>query len=113
MSSETQYLTIVQAAERINVSQRFIAHLIRSEILPVHRFGRSVRIKLATLEALAESASTTPVKGRGQDPGPVRREPSRSEDPGPVRHTTRREPPPISLAESAPTKPVKGRGHHD
>lgn len=64
MSESPEYITASEAATRIKMSKRFIDNLIASGELPVHRFGRSVRIKVSTLDALAESASQSPIKGR-------------------------------------------------
>lgn len=61
---ETHYLTIEEAAEHLNLSRRTIAGLIAAERLPVHRFGRAVRIKRTTLDAFAEAAATAPLPGR-------------------------------------------------
>lgn len=61
---DPKFLTIPQAAERLNVSARFIERLIASRDLPVHRFGRAVRIKCTTLDALAEKAERSPLRSR-------------------------------------------------
>lgn len=58
------YLTIPEAAQRLNLSTRFIERLINTGDLPVHRFGRAVRIKRSTLDAVAETAEAEPLGGR-------------------------------------------------
>lgn len=63
-NQDSLYLTIPEAAQRLSVSQRFVERLIAAELLPVHRFGRAVRINRETLDDLAKSAATDPLGGR-------------------------------------------------
>lgn len=63
-TGDSPYLTIPEAAQRLAVSQRFIQRLIASGELPVHRFGRAVRIKRATLDQLGDDAAHRPIGGR-------------------------------------------------
>lgn len=62
--NDVLYLTIPEAARRLSVSQRFIERLIAAGVLPVHRFGRAVRIHRDTLDHLAAEAVTNPIEGR-------------------------------------------------
>lgn len=64
---ESLYLTTREAAARLHVSTRFIERLIAAGTLPVHRFGRAVRINRHTLDALADSAAQHPIGGRHHD----------------------------------------------
>jgi excisionase family DNA binding protein len=47
----TKLFTIEEVAETLNVSSRTVRRLIESGALPVHRFGRLVRISGADLAA--------------------------------------------------------------
>lgn len=58
------FLTIRQASHEWGVSDRFVERLIADGTLEVHRFGRAVRIKRDTLDALAREATNKPVGGR-------------------------------------------------
>lgn len=66
------YLSIPQAAERLAVSKRFVERLIATDELPVHRFGRTVRIKCTDLDELAQQAAVRVVGGRSKKPGASR-----------------------------------------
>jgi excisionase family DNA binding protein len=47
----TTFFTIAEVAERLNVCERTVRPWIAAELLPVHRFGRTVRISEADLAA--------------------------------------------------------------
>ena len=58
--NETEFFTIAQVAEFIGVSERTVQRWIRSGAVPVHRFGRLVRISDADISAfLAATRSVT------------------------------------------------------
>jgi excisionase family DNA binding protein len=58
--SETQYLTVAQLAARLNISKGGAYRLTdpHSGALPALRIGRTVRVKLADVEAF-EAANTS------------------------------------------------------
>ena len=47
----TAFFTIAELAERLNVCERTVRRWIALGLLPVHRFGRTVRISQADLAA--------------------------------------------------------------
>ena len=58
---EQKFLTVAETAERLNVSTRTVQRFIATGGLPVHRFGRSVRIGETDFqELLAKCRSRTP-----------------------------------------------------
>lgn len=61
---EPAFVSIDHAAAFLGVSQTFVHRMIARGDLPVHRFGRRVRIKLATLAQVADAAAQTPIVGR-------------------------------------------------
>lgn len=53
---ELRFLTVEQAADRLAMSVTFIRDAIRDGRLPATKLGRSVRIAIADVDALASSA---------------------------------------------------------
>ena len=49
---EQTFLTVAETAERLNVSTRTVRRFITTGGLPVHRFGRSVRISETDFQEL-------------------------------------------------------------
>ena len=49
---EQKFLTVAEIAERLNVSTRTVQRFIAAGGLPVHRFGRSVRISETDFQEL-------------------------------------------------------------
>ena len=51
----TGWLTIEEAADYLNVSERFVRRLIAQRRVTFHHFGRHVRIRPSDLDAFAEA----------------------------------------------------------
>ena len=49
------WLTVAEAAEYLNVTERFIRRLITQHRIAFHRFGRHVRLNFRDLDAFAEA----------------------------------------------------------
>ena len=49
---EQKFLTVAEIAERLNVSTRTVQRFIAIGRLPVHRFGRSIRISETDFQEL-------------------------------------------------------------
>lgn len=60
-----RYLTVPQAAEYLNTSERFIRRLIAERRVAFHRVGRHVRFTAADLDAFVESGRVEPITRRG------------------------------------------------
>ena len=54
----TTFFTIAEVAERLNVCERTVRRWIAFGLLPVHRFGRTVRISEADLAAFLAIPAT-------------------------------------------------------
>lgn len=53
-----EWRTVKQAAERLEVSERTISRMVQAGTLPAYTIGRSVRFKLADVEALRLERTT-------------------------------------------------------
>lgn len=62
MERRTQPLTVAEAADRMNVPERFIRRLIDERRIAFHRVGRHVRLKQADLDAFFEAGRIEPVR---------------------------------------------------
>jgi excisionase family DNA binding protein len=60
-TASSDLLTIEEAAARIKMSVRYVRRLIADRRLPFHRFGRSVRLRAADLDALADEVRVEPL----------------------------------------------------
>ena len=49
------YLTVVEAAEYMNTTVRFVRRLIAERRIPFHKIGRHVRLKVCDVEAFVEA----------------------------------------------------------
>lgn len=56
-----ELLTIEQAAQRINMSARFVRRLVDERRIAVHRFGRAVRINPADLFEFVNASRVEPI----------------------------------------------------
>lgn len=56
-----ELLTIEQAAQRINMSARYVRRLVAEREIPVYRFGRSVRINPDDLAGFMASSRIEPI----------------------------------------------------
>lgn len=54
-------LTVAQAADRMNVSERFIRRLIEERRIAFHRVGRHVRLRPVDLDAFFAAGRVEPV----------------------------------------------------
>lgn len=54
-------LTVAQAADRMNVSERFIRRLIEERRIAFHRVGRHVRLRPVDLDAFFDAGRVEPV----------------------------------------------------
>jgi excisionase family DNA binding protein len=63
--STSRYLTVPQAAEYLNTSERFVRHLISERRVAFHHVGRHVRLTIADLDAFVTSGRVEPVTRRG------------------------------------------------
>lgn len=54
-------LTVAQAADRMNVSERFIRRLIEERRIAFHRVGRHVRLLPVDLDAFFDAGRVEPV----------------------------------------------------
>jgi excisionase family DNA binding protein len=59
-----KYLTVPQAADYLNTSERFIRRLIAERRVAFHRVGRHVRFTPADLDAFVESGRVEPITRR-------------------------------------------------
>lgn len=57
----TRPLTVAQAADRMNVSERFIRRLIEERRIAFHRIGRHVRLQPGDLDAFFDAGRVEPV----------------------------------------------------
>lgn len=54
-------LTVEEAAERLNMSVRYVRRLIDQRRIPFHRIGRSIRIKSTDIDEHIESGRVEPL----------------------------------------------------
>jgi excisionase family DNA binding protein len=57
-------LTVVEAADRLNVGERFIRRLIEERRIEFVRLGRKVRIPADALESIVEQGTVSPARRR-------------------------------------------------
>jgi excisionase family DNA binding protein len=58
---QSQYLTVEQAAEYLNVSVRFIRRLVAERRVPFHKAGTRVRFSVADLDAFMLAGRVEPI----------------------------------------------------
>lgn len=56
-----KFLTIEQAAERLNMSVRYVRRLIAERRIAFHKYGRSVRLAEADVTAFAAAGRVEPM----------------------------------------------------
>jgi len=56
-----EILTIEQAADRIQMSERYVRRLVAERRIPFHKLGRSVRISAADLATFVEANRVEPI----------------------------------------------------
>jgi excisionase family DNA binding protein len=56
-----EVLTVEQAAERINMSVRYVRRLVAERRIPFHKLGRSVRIMASDLDAYVQAGRVEPI----------------------------------------------------
>jgi excisionase family DNA binding protein len=61
MTMQTNYLTVDQAADYMNVSVRFIRRLVAERRIPFHKAGVLVRFSVADLEAFMLAGRVEPI----------------------------------------------------
>jgi excisionase family DNA binding protein len=57
----TAYLTVVEAAEHLNSSVRFVRRLVAERRIAFHKVGAHVRIALVDLDAFVEAGRVEPI----------------------------------------------------
>jgi len=57
----TAYLTVVEAAEHLNTSVRFVRRLVAERRIAFHKVGAHVRIALVDLDAFVEAGRVEPI----------------------------------------------------
>jgi excisionase family DNA binding protein len=60
-----KYLTVAQAAEYLNTSERFVRRLIAERRVAFHHVGRHVRLTRDDLEAFVSAGRVEPITRRG------------------------------------------------
>lgn len=60
-----KYLTVGQAAEFLNTSERFVRRIIAERRVAFHRVGRHVRLSTADLRMFVESGRVEPITAAG------------------------------------------------
>jgi excisionase family DNA binding protein len=58
----TRYLTVPEAAEHLNLSERFVRRLVAERRIAFHHFGRHVRIAVADLDAFEKAGRVEPIR---------------------------------------------------
>lgn len=56
-----KYLTVLETAEYLNTSERFVRRLIAERRIAFHRVGRHVRLAVADLEAFVQAGRVEPM----------------------------------------------------
>jgi excisionase family DNA binding protein len=56
-----RYLTVVEAAEYLNTSVRFVRRLVGERRIPFHRVGRHVRIAVSDLDGFLQAGRVEPI----------------------------------------------------
>lgn len=56
-----KYLTVLETAEYLNTSERFVRRLIAGRRIAFHRVGRHVRLAVADLEAFVQAGRVEPM----------------------------------------------------
>lgn len=56
-----KYLTVLETAEYLNTSERFVRRLIAERRIAFHRVGRHVRVDVADLEAFVQAGRVEPM----------------------------------------------------
>lgn len=57
----SRYLTVVEAAEYLNTSQRFIRRLVSERRIAFHHVGRHVRLAVVDLDAFLKAGRVEPM----------------------------------------------------
>ena len=60
-----RYLTVAEAAEYLNTSDRFVRRLISERRIAFHHVGRHVRIAVADLDAFVQAGRVDPITAAG------------------------------------------------
>ena len=58
---ERKYLTVPEAAEYLNTSDRFVRRLIAERRIAFHHVGRHVRLSVVDLEAFVAAGRVDPI----------------------------------------------------
>lgn len=58
---EKRYLTVVEAAEYLNLSVRFIRRLVSERRIAFHKAGTSVRLAVADLDGFMQAGRVEPI----------------------------------------------------
>ena len=60
-----KYLTVSEAAEHLNTSDRFVRRLIAERRIAFHKVGRHVRFAVADLDAFVAAGRVAPITAGG------------------------------------------------
>jgi excisionase family DNA binding protein len=60
-TSAAEFLTIEQAAERINMSVRYVRRLVAERRIAFHKIGRAVRLHVSDVDAHAAAGRIEPL----------------------------------------------------
>jgi excisionase family DNA binding protein len=58
---QKKYLTVVEAAEYLNMSDRFVRRLVSERRIPFHKVGASIRLAIADLDEFMRAARVEPI----------------------------------------------------
>jgi len=58
----TQYLTVVETAEYLNTSERFVRRLVAERRIAFHRVGRHLRFAVADLDSWLAGCRVEPIQ---------------------------------------------------
>jgi len=64
-----KYLTVVETAEYLNTSERFVRRLIAERRIAFHHVGRHVRIALSDLDQWLAAGRVEPITTKSMWPG--------------------------------------------
>jgi excisionase family DNA binding protein len=60
--TDTKLLTVIEAADRMGVGERFVRRLVTERRIPYSKLGKHVRISEADIEAYLEAARVEAVE---------------------------------------------------
>jgi excisionase family DNA binding protein len=64
MTSADRYLTVAEAADYLNTSERFVRRLVAERRVAFHHVGRHVRFAVSDLDAFVQAGRVEPIMVR-------------------------------------------------